>query len=138
MIYIVRWQREFYDGCSSWRETSQGTCVAPSTYTGECSSHIDARGMTNADKQSFGIQCGARSHFYHRLQFVASCFLSRWPCLGGQEHEYTSTCPNGWTLQPGQTCNAPDTYTGKSNELQYRICLRCFEAPAIKSHTWAA
>lgn len=94
---------DFKSPCpSSWRETSQGTCVAPSTYTGECSSHIDARGMTNADKQSFGIQCGAR-----------------WPCLGGQEHEYTSTCPNGWTLQPGQTCNAPDTYTGPCDKVAY-------------------
>lgn len=94
---------DFRSACpSAWRQTEQGACAAPASYAGDCNPRLDAQGMSNADKQAFGVQCGAR-----------------WPCLPQRKHIYASVCPQGWDAQPGQVCNAPTSYSGPCDKVAY-------------------
>ena len=58
-----------------WREVSVEVCQASRQYVGGCSRVLDARGMSDKDKQIFGVQCGVS-----------------WPCAL-QNHDYRHACP---------------------------------------------
>ena len=45
---------------SMWRETSNKLCEAPAHYIGACSSHMNPSEMSEKDKYTFRIHCGAR------------------------------------------------------------------------------
>lgn len=94
---------DFGRACPSmWRQVGEGLCEAPSNYAGVCNKQVDTSGMTEKDKSVFGTKCGAR-----------------WPCLSPPAHLYADLCPQGWTLQFGQICHAPDTYTGPCDHVAY-------------------
>lgn len=89
-------QMDFAELCpSSWRETSEGVCTAPSEYDGECSRDIAAAAMSNNEKTLFAQRCRAR-----------------WPCDTPSFRDYSGTCPAGWILQAGHACMAPSGYAG--------------------------
>jgi len=80
---------------SLWRQVSPSVCEAPSNYVGKCSRRVHTEAMTDIDKTEFGLKCGAR-----------------WPCTGPPGRVYLDVCPEGWTMQFGQTCTAPADYEG--------------------------
>lgn len=80
---------------SLWQEISTDVCQAPRNYVGGCDHRLLTRAMSDSDKISFGLRCGAR-----------------WPCATPLRHNYHDVCPEGWRLQFGQVCAAPPSYTG--------------------------
>merc|ERR1712107_6898 len=43
-----------------WTEVDTSVCEAPATYAGDCSRLLDTSGMSDKDKYTFGVKCGAR------------------------------------------------------------------------------
>jgi len=80
---------------SMWREVEAGVCHAPSNYVGQCGKVVNVTEFTSHDKKLFGFRCGAR-----------------WPCRRASPRLYHRVCPEGWTLQFGQSCSAPTVYSG--------------------------
>lgn len=80
---------------SMWREVASGVCEAHSGYSGPCQGWLDARNMTGREKASFGVACSAW-----------------WPCASRDARDYAAVCPEGWSLQSAQTCDAPIGYAG--------------------------
>lgn len=88
--------QNFHQTCPSlWREIAHGICSAPLTYEGDCSSRVDVLSMTEEDKFTWSVRCGAR-----------------WPCEAPQRHNYDDVCPEGWSLEFGKMCRAPHSYDG--------------------------
>jgi len=98
--------QDFTVACPSmWREVDASVCEAPVTYSGNCAKLLDTSDMSEKDKYTFGIQCGAR-----------------WPCLDASKvsgtsscsaKDYKAACPAGW-FADGVHCKAPATYKGCS------------------------
>merc|ERR1711862_100691 len=43
-----------------WVELDTGICEAPADYSGDCSRMMDTSGMSDKDKYTYGVTCGAR------------------------------------------------------------------------------
>lgn len=95
--------QDFRQICPSlWREIATGICSAPLNYEGDCEARLDVTSMTEEDKFTWGVRCGAR-----------------WPCAAPMRHNYEDVCPNGWSLQFGKMCSAPTSYDGPCEHTAY-------------------
>lgn len=88
--------QDFHNTCPSlWREVGKGVCQAPLEYEGSCSVRLNVGSMSEEEKYAWSVRCGAR-----------------WPCAAPEAHNYQDVCPEGWSLQAGQVCQAPSSYSG--------------------------
>jgi CPW-WPC domain-containing protein len=88
--------RDFSDACPiDWDEVEIGLCEAPVSYEGGCDHELNTIGMSEKDKH----------------EMATSCDVS-WPCIAAAKKNYGEICPDGWTLQSGQSCTAPRDYVG--------------------------
>jgi len=95
--------QDFRQVCPSlWREVADGVCSAPLQYEGACSSRLDAASMSDEDKHTWSLRCGAR-----------------WPCAAAWRHKYEDICPEGWSLEFGKVCTAPPGYDGPCEHKAY-------------------
>ena len=89
---------------SLWSEVAPGVCEAPANYVGDCDHRVETSSMSEQEKNSFAVRCGAR-----------------WPCgapeAAGCERDHTAECPQGWRHRNsprGTECVAPSGFTGCS------------------------
>lgn len=95
--------QDFRHTCPSlWREVSAGICSAPLQYEGNCAMQLNTDGMSEDDKYTWSVRCGAR-----------------WPCGARKQHVYEDICPIGWSLQFGKVCTAPSDYQGPCEPTAY-------------------
>jgi len=95
--------QNFQQTCPSlWREIGSGVCSAPLQYEGSCAARLDVTGMSEEDKSTWSLRCGAR-----------------WPCTAPKQRSYEDVCPKGWSLQSGQVCTAPTNYNGPCEHTAY-------------------
>jgi len=95
--------QDFRYTCPSlWREIGSSICQAPWEYEGSCSVRLNVAGMSEEEKHTWSVRCGAR-----------------WPCAAQKVHNYQDTCPKGWSLSSGQVCHAPTSYNGPCEQIAY-------------------
>jgi len=95
--------QDFRQHCPSlWREVGDGVCSAPLQYEGGCSRRVAVAEMSESDKHTWSIRCGAR-----------------WPCRAANKRNYEDVCPSGWTLQSGKVCAADPKYNGPCEHKAY-------------------
>lgn len=95
--------QDFHTTCPSlWREVGKGVCQAPLEYEGSCSARLNVASMSEEEKYVWSVRCGAR-----------------WPCAAPKAHNYQDVCPEGWSLQAGQVCQAPSSYSGPCEHAAY-------------------
>jgi len=87
---------------SLWREIGSSICQAPLEYEGSCSVRLHVTGMSEEEKYTWSVRCGAR-----------------WPCAAPRVHNYQDACPKGWSLRSGLVCHAPARYNGPCEQTAY-------------------
>lgn len=84
---------------SLWLEVAPGVCEAPVNYVGDCGRRANTASMSDDDKKSFGLRCGARWACAPPAAVLPQC-----------ARDHSAACPLGWR-QKGSDCIAPVGYT---------------------------
>jgi len=104
--------QEFSAACPAlWNEDVDHSCLAPVDYVGPCVGRKSFVGLTVGQKSVWGRSCMVK--WPARLALIDVRKLERAGSSSAScQIDYSSHCPDGWTVIDGHDCMAPSGYEG--------------------------